>query len=719
MPIFSIRSEDGLQRRSRIQVNKGTKKLNAPTLILPINNHLLKIPSYTKILKKFPNIVVKIYDPNQQIPEFLKSTPIICNNTYNYYDTSGRPHSFFQKNRKQQLNPNYLYIAKKNCPSGFFNLEFHDQIYNGFKKELLEELKYIYEKEGHIDTGDLKYGIFYEYYQYKIKDQTKQLIEILNTELIKNSIKILELSGLFDNLMFFKDIIDSILELKSKLAPDIIISVSGKIPIYLFPFLAYIGIDLIDCSHQIYMGFKEKYITDDDIHSLEEIKLLENINCSCTACLEILDLINETKNQEPNLPIQNILGQIKNVNILFAVHNVFLSINKMKHVRAHMKKETLRFLVEKTAMNSTFIISSLRYLDTMNPNPIVTMQKLYKKSQLLCSTNLSYNNPEVLKFQERVKNRCYPQSDVLMAILLPCSMGKPYSKSRSHRKFLKIIRKTSGDLYQRISQAIVTSPLGLVPRYIEDIYPAAHYDISVTGKWDYEEIRVTGLCIRDWLEKFDKDIPIIAYLYGGYRDSLESVENEFSNRIIITEDLEEFETILRKEMGNIRSRLADKKDEYNKEKISNTLSLEEREIITKMDFQFGQDSGRKIIGNAARLLQMRNPHLKEIYGYESYGKTYLGRLDNRSGQIKLSFEGGKRIFKANNHYIKLNTNDIMGSTLFQPALEYANEELCSGDEVLIIGAEDNYIGIGKMVVNGITANKLRSGAILKIRKKII
>ena len=49
---------------------------------------------------------------------------------------------------------------------------------------------------------------------------------------------------------------------------------------------------------------------------------------------------------------------------------------------------------------------------------------------------------------------------------------------------------------------MVTSPLGLVPREIEDLWPAAHYDIPVTGDWDDDEIRV----IREMVNKLVKRI---------------------------------------------------------------------------------------------------------------------------------------------------------------------------------------------------------------------
>ena len=35
---------------------------------------------------------------------------------------------------------------------------------------------------------------------------------------------------------------------------------------------------------------------------------------------------------------------------------------------------------------------------------------------------------------------------------------------------------------------MVTAPLGLVPRDLEDLWPASHYDIPVTGDWDEDEL---------------------------------------------------------------------------------------------------------------------------------------------------------------------------------------------------------------------------------------
>jgi archaeosine synthase len=45
---------------------------------------------------------------------------------------------------------------------------------------------------------------------------------------------------------------------------------------------------------------------------------------------------------------------------------------------------------------------------------------------------------------------------------------------------------------------MVTAPLGLVPRELEDLWPAAHYDIPVSGDWDADELEV----IRSMVSRF-------------------------------------------------------------------------------------------------------------------------------------------------------------------------------------------------------------------------
>ncbi len=118
----------------------------------------------------------------------------------------------------------------------------------------------------------------------------------------------------------------------------------------------------------------------------------------------------------------------------------------------------------------------------------------------------SMQRAEVRRFAERVVTRYIPpKTDV--AVLLPCSARKPYSLSQSHRRFQMAIGGRAHEL-------IVTSPLGLVPRELETVYPAMHYDVPVTGYWDAEECAF----IADILTRYFQTHQyrrVIAHLEGG------------------------------------------------------------------------------------------------------------------------------------------------------------------------------------------------------------
>ncbi len=118
----------------------------------------------------------------------------------------------------------------------------------------------------------------------------------------------------------------------------------------------------------------------------------------------------------------------------------------------------------------------------------------------------SMQRVEVRRFAERLLTRYQPPK-ATVAVLLPCSAKKPYSLSQSHRRFQQAIAGRAHEL-------IVTSPLGLVPRELECVYPAMHYDVPVTGYWDAEECAYISDILSRYLSLHPYD-RVIAHLEGG------------------------------------------------------------------------------------------------------------------------------------------------------------------------------------------------------------
>jgi len=80
---------------------------------------------------------------------------------------------------------------------------------------------------------------------------------------------------------------------------------------------------------------------------------------------------------------------------------------------------------------------------------------------------------DIIQFYNRVMNEWKINSKKI-ALLLGCSLHKPYSHSFMHRKIVAMIKKY--ELDNCIQQYIIGEPLVVCPREWEEVYPAAHYD---------------------------------------------------------------------------------------------------------------------------------------------------------------------------------------------------------------------------------------------------
>tara|TARA_B000000441_G_C21690172_1_gene319073 strand:+ start:41 stop:1030 length:990 start_codon:yes stop_codon:yes gene_type:complete len=113
--------------------------------------------------------------------------------------------------------------------------------------------------------------------------------------------------------------------------------------------------------------------------------------------------------------------------------------------------------------------------------------------ELRCHSFSSRNDPLIQDWRRRVSEIHQPPShQSRVMVLLPCSATKPYRLSASHKRFSRSITSNT------IHEVMVTAPLGLVPRELEDIWPAANYDIPVTGDWDVDELKT----IREMTYKY-------------------------------------------------------------------------------------------------------------------------------------------------------------------------------------------------------------------------
>jgi archaeosine synthase len=249
-----------------------------------------------------------------------------------------------------------------------------------------------------------------------------------------------------------------------------------------------------------------------------------------------------------------------------------------------------------------------------------------------------------------------PNHQNKVLVLLPCSAQKPYRLSQSHRRFQRAI-STKG-----VNEVMVTAPLGLVPRELEDFWPAAHYDIPVTGDWDVDELQVIREMVRDY----------------AIRNEFELIINH-SGIFIEIPTIKVLDTRLGESAGSANSinRLEEAIQEASKEyHLRNPKESIHRleKLKSASRFQHGTDEwleGAKVTG--------RPP----IFRIEKNG-IQIALWNPRSGRFSFSKAALPMLDTCNVlPRVELIPNFDWRGDLFSTNLINADQKIRSGDEVLV------------------------------------
>jgi archaeosine synthase len=303
-------------------------------------------------------------------------------------------------------------------------------------------------------------------------------------------------------------------------------------------------------------------------------------------------------------------------------------------------------------------------------------------------TAQSLRRPEVLRWHRRIMERYTPPAGIKLSVVLPCSARKPYSKSKTHRLFTEYIKKGAGKRLGLVHEVVLTSPLGLVPRELENVYPAAHYDTPVTGHWSEEEGEIAVRLLKDYMEKAKTDV--IAHVDGAYRDIAGRLGIRMTGEDIRSDEaLGELAEEISKALKNFKKIKRDKIEPFRK----------------VCDFQFGKGASEHLLPDGT----------KEKRGRLFVGGRQVAALNRESGYLALSLEGGKMLRGFGKNMVEISfkpeTNNI-----FSIGVEGADEGIRPGDEVIVV-YEDKVAGVGRAALNGEEMVRAKKGLAVALRHR--
>ena len=578
---------------------------------------------------------------------------------------------------------------------------------------------------------------FYEEMLFPSDETQKYILEIqfspedaLLQELIrwinqyKTRIIGIKITHLFQNLMNFQTILRWIFTLKQEIPSNLLWILGGQIYPQDYALAIYLGFDLIDLRTIFLKGLEGLYLTNQTRKWLRELRYPL---CSCAACSHLTDHLTGTRQDSSR------------VNALIVQHNFHTALQELFRINQHIHEGTFRTLLEAQIHSSPLAASMLRSIDTKYSALVNARFPLINSYRVQCIGPESYRRPEIVNFIDRVKSEVSPGRSYPVVVILPCSAKKPYSQSRSHGKFIKTIRRAAGKFEKLIHQVIITSPTGLIPRELEKTFPAAHYDIPVTGEWDQTEIETTGECLAHWLRKYtpsnNSPLIIIAHVSGGYKlacrhaESLLQKETTSSHQAIspflytipadssVRPTSAEALTALQDQLSTvIQTHEADFVTQ-GKNKLE-MLTNDEVIIRATLDYQFGHGAGDIITSRGAILKKSRRPEYNEAYVFDGAGKILVGRFYNNSGLFRLTPRGAELLISHPRNTVKIREMDLQGTTVFRPILDSLDPLAHPGDDMIVLDAAMNYLGIGELVQAPSDAMRASSGKIVNIRKKV-
>ena len=358
------------------------------------------------------------------------------------------------------------------------------------------------------------------------------------------------------------------------------------------------------------------------------------------------------------------------------LHNRLALEREIANARLWIERGQIREYMEMRCRMQPEQVEILRRLD--RTDAFDGLYPAVRSSRFRANAGESMFRREIALFEERLVSRYVPpRSDI--CVLIPCAARKPYSLSRSHQMFMRVIDS-------RAHEVIVTSPLGVVPRELELVYPAGHYDVPVTGYWDLEEQELLTGFLTAYLEKHRYD-RVLCHLEGGAK----AVALEAAKRAGVTLEItcNDDRPLSQESLRALNAALEGCR------KVKNDF------IHGTMLFQFGEDVDTKGL-----VVKGRYPQVKALLK-----KTQLFTTDPATGLIRPTHEGWARI---SGYRVKINEGFVPQGDVLAPGVADCDPRIREGDEVLVEG--DGYLATGKAAMGAQEMLSSKRGVAVKVRK---
>lgn len=473
---------------------------------------------------------------------------------------------------------------------------------------------------------------------------------------------------LFQNQSQF---IDTIIYLKEKLGPQNLLYLPSIGTPTTMAFLTYLGIDIFDSTAAITAARNNTLLLPT---GPKKLTTLTELPCNCPICIHTTP---------SKMTFQTTLK-----------HNYHALISEIKLIRQTIQNNNLRELIEIRAATIPHLSALLRLLDLKHNTYLEKQTTLHRKQTLQATTKNALHRPEIQRFQHRLLTRYKKPPTTKILLVLPCSAKKPYSFSKTHKLFTQQLIQTINP--HIIHEVIITSPLGIVPRELETIYPASNYDIGVTGIWDEDEKQMIRTLLAKYLNINNYD-HIVLHIPQEMQEFISELTPNAEITCTTQPTSEKSLTQLNKTLKKIT-------------KLYPKISKQQRTLqnITGIaSYQFGPEIAEKLLKKTE--IKGKYPYLRI-----TYKNNQLGMTTKERGYISLTLKGAEIIAHHHEYWIEIFNDFTLKGSVFAPGIKNADENIRIGDEVVLL-QKNQLKGVGIALMNGEEMKQVNYGEAVKTR----
>ncbi len=444
-------------------------------------------------------------------------------------------------------------------------------------------------------------------------------------------------------------------------------------------FLAWLGVDLVDTTEGLWSAAHGTYF-DATLGSVRRDSARAERACPCDSC-------------QANPP-----GSLED-------HTDATYAREMAMVRVAVRDGRLRELVEARLTAEPALAEMLRYADRDLAPLVEGRTPVVSQTSRTYVLRESRRRPEVTRFLSRLRERYRPPPSKRVLLLVPCSRTKPYRNSRSHRRFARAWETwPHAPLLHVVS---VSSPLGLVPRELEDVYPARHYDIPVTGQWDEDERQAVLRALEILLAK-GAYTQVVAHLDPAeYRFLVDALPERLRPRWTLTDE----HTTSAAAIHTLQLALEESDLGPTPPPIGPLAAAKEGlEALARV--QFGSSAGDLLFAPPTRL--EGRPWRQRLT--DGHGKDLATWAEER-GLFQLTVAGGARILPASASWVEVDPGVTLAGDLFTPGVRSADPSISPGDAVVLVRA-GALLGVGEATLPGPLMTQLPRGLAVKVRHRV-